>query len=114
MCLGYISKAFTVDNIKKNGINGYINEFSVDFNIIDATDTVDIRKYSIKIKYKITFRLIKNVFIGLLSFLEKLVKMLVNMLLFLVYTIVHQHTSIMKKNILILGKNPTQRLADTT
>ena len=72
MCLGYISKAFTVDNIKKIGINGYINEFSVDFNIIDATDTVDIRKYSIKIKYKITFRLIKNVFIGLLSFLEKL------------------------------------------
>ena len=31
-CLGNISKDFSVDNLKKNGLNGYVFDFSVDYN----------------------------------------------------------------------------------
>ena len=31
-CLGNISKDFSVDNMKKTGLNGYVYDFSVDYN----------------------------------------------------------------------------------
>ena len=34
-------------------------------------------------------------------------------MLFLVWTIVHQHTQVIAKDILVLGEGPTQRLDDT-
>ena len=41
LCLGNISKNWSVDNMKKTGFNGYVYDFSVDY---DATDVVDIKK----------------------------------------------------------------------
>ena len=41
LCLGNISKNWSVDNMKKTGFNGYVYDFSVDY---DATDIVDILK----------------------------------------------------------------------
>ena len=39
LCLGNISKDWSVDNLKKTGFNGYVYDFSVDY---DATDVGDI------------------------------------------------------------------------
>ena len=41
LCLGNISKDWSVDNMKKTGFNGYVYDFSVNY---DATDIVDILK----------------------------------------------------------------------
>ena len=44
--LGNISKDCSVDNIKKTGfINGYIYDFSVDYDTIEIFDILDIHKY---------------------------------------------------------------------
>ena len=32
LCLGNISKDWSVDNMKKTGLNGYVYNFSVDYN----------------------------------------------------------------------------------
>ena len=48
MLLGTISKDLTANNMKKTGLNGYFYEFSVDYNIIDTSDVIDIHKYLIK------------------------------------------------------------------
>ena len=36
--LGNISKDFSVDNMKKTGLNGYVYDFSVDYNTIAVDD----------------------------------------------------------------------------
>ena len=38
-------KYFRVDNMKKTGLNGYVYDFSVDYNAIDISDIMDIHKY---------------------------------------------------------------------
>ena len=43
--LGKISKDFSVDNMKKTGLNGCIYDFSVDYDAIAVNDILDIRKY---------------------------------------------------------------------
>ena len=48
LCLGNISKDFTVNNMKKTGLKEVVNFFSVDFNSIDTYDILDIHKYLIK------------------------------------------------------------------
>ena len=48
MCLGNISKDFSVDNMKKTGINGYVYDFSVDYDAIPVDDILDIHKYLMK------------------------------------------------------------------
>ena len=60
MCLGNNSKDFFVDNMKKTGFNGYVYDFSVDYNIIDISNIINIHKYLIKNKkwYKIVFGII--------------------------------------------------------
>ena len=45
LCLGNISKDFSVYNIKKRGLNGYVYDFSVDFDAIAVDDILDIHKY---------------------------------------------------------------------
>ena len=47
-CLGNVSKDFSASNMKKIGFNGYIYDFSVDYNLIDIDDTKDIHKYLMK------------------------------------------------------------------
>ena len=45
ICIGNISKDFSVDNIKKTGFNGYIYDFSVDYDAMEVDDILDIHKY---------------------------------------------------------------------
>ena len=46
--LGSISKYFSVDYMKKTGLNGYVNDFRVDYNAIALDDMLDIHKYLMK------------------------------------------------------------------
>ena len=48
LCLGNISKDWSVDNMKKTGFNGYVYNFSVDYDAIAVDESVDIRKYLMK------------------------------------------------------------------
>ena len=44
LCLGNISKDWSVDNMKKTGFTGYIYDFSVDYDPIDVDDIKNIQK----------------------------------------------------------------------
>ena len=46
--LGNISKDWSVDNMKDTGLNGYVYDFSVDYDSIDVDDIKDIHKYLMK------------------------------------------------------------------
>ena len=48
LCLGNISKNFSVDNIKKIGLNGYVYDFNVIYDAIEVDDILDIHKYLMK------------------------------------------------------------------
>ena len=45
LCLGYISKDFSVDIVKKAGLNRYVYDFSVDYDAIAVEDILDFHKY---------------------------------------------------------------------
>ena len=45
LCLGNISKDFSVDNVKKTGLNGYVYDFCADCDAIAVDDIIGIRKY---------------------------------------------------------------------
>ena len=63
MCLGNISRDFTVNNMEKNFfffLNGNVYGFSVGYNTFDTSDITNIHIY-------LMFGIIKNIFIGLLS-----------------------------------------------
>ena len=46
--LGNIWKYFSVDNMQKTGLNGYVYDFSVDYDAIAVDDILDIHKYLMK------------------------------------------------------------------
>ena len=48
LCLGNISKDWSVDNMKKTGFNSYVYDFSVDYDATDVDDILDIHKYLMK------------------------------------------------------------------
>ena len=51
LCLGDISKDWSIDNKKKKkptGFNGYVYDVSVDYYSTDADDMVDIHRYLMK------------------------------------------------------------------
>ena len=48
LCLGNISKDWSTDNMKKTGFNGYVYNFSVDYDAIAVDDIKDIHKYLMK------------------------------------------------------------------
>ena len=48
ICLGNISKDWSVDNMKKTGFTGYVYDISVDFEVIAVDDIKDIHKYLMK------------------------------------------------------------------
>ena len=52
LCLGNISKDWSADNMKKTGLNGYLCDFSVDYDATDVDDILYIHKYLMK-KYSI-------------------------------------------------------------
>ena len=53
LCLGNISKDWSTDNTKKNRVNRYIYDFSVDYDATDVDDIKDIHKYLMKKKNNI-------------------------------------------------------------
>ena len=48
LCLGNISKEWSVDNMKNTGLKGYVYDFSVDYDAIAVADILDIHKYLMK------------------------------------------------------------------
>ena len=48
LCLGNVSKDFSASNMKKTGFNGYIYDFSIDYNSVAVDDILDIHKYLMK------------------------------------------------------------------
>ena len=48
LCLGNISKDWSTDNMKKTGFNGYVYDFSVDYDYTSVDDIKDIHKYLMK------------------------------------------------------------------
>ena len=48
LCLGNVSKEFSVDNMKKTELNGYVYDFSVDYDAITVDDILDIHKFLMK------------------------------------------------------------------
>ena len=50
LCLGNISKNWSIDNMKRIGFTGYVYDFSVDYEGTDVDDIKDINKYLMKKK----------------------------------------------------------------
>ena len=48
LCLGNISKDWTNDTMKKTGFNGYIYDFSTNYNAIVVSNILEIHKYLMK------------------------------------------------------------------
>ena len=75
LCLGNISKDWSVDNIKKTGLNGYVYGFSVDYAVITVDDILDIHNYLMKKKMTQYIKMcgfIKKCFFPGLAFLSTL------------------------------------------
>ena len=50
LSLGNILKELTINSMKKTGLKGNVNFFSVDFNPIDINFILDIHRYLMKLK----------------------------------------------------------------
>ena len=50
ICLGNISKDWSVDNMKRTGFTGYVYDFSIDYDSISVDDIENIHKYLMKKK----------------------------------------------------------------
>ena len=48
LCLGNISKHFTINNMKNTDLKGTVKVFSVDYNAIDTNDILDMHRYLMK------------------------------------------------------------------
>ena len=48
LCLENVSKDFSTRNMNKTGFNGYIYDFSVEYNAIDVENIKDIHRYLMK------------------------------------------------------------------
>ena len=61
---------FQQGNMKKNGFNGYIYDFSVDYDAINVDDILDIHKYVMKKKWNSIkmFRFVKRIFVSAMMF----------------------------------------------
>ena len=46
--LGNISKDWSVDNMRRTGLKGYVYDFSVNYDAIAVSDILDIHKYLIQ------------------------------------------------------------------
>ena len=46
-----VLKDWSIDDMKKTGFNGYVHDFSVDYNVTDVDDIKDIHKYLMKKNY---------------------------------------------------------------
>ena len=53
LCLGNISKDWSVDNMKKTGFTVYVNDFSVGYDDIKVDNIKDIHMYLMKKKNEV-------------------------------------------------------------
>ena len=79
LCLANISKDQSVDNMKKTGFNGYVYDFSVDYDVTAVDDIKDIHKKILHFmkknniaQYSQMFRFIKKIFLTGLTVLSSL------------------------------------------
>ena len=61
ICLGNISKDWSVDNMKKTRFTGYVYDFSVGYDAIGVNDIKDIHKYLMK----------KNIYNIIITYMSK-------------------------------------------
>ena len=52
LCLGNISKDWSVDNMKRTGFTGYVYNFSADYDDIRVDNIKDIHKYLMEWNYE--------------------------------------------------------------
>ena len=48
LCLGNISRGWSVDNMRNAGLNGFVYDFNVDYDAIAADDILEIHNYLMK------------------------------------------------------------------
>ena len=48
LCLGNISRDWSVDNMRNTGLNGFVYDFNVDYDAIAVDDMLEIRNYLMK------------------------------------------------------------------
>ena len=48
ICIGKISKIWSVDNMKRTGFTGHVYDFSIDYNSTDVDNIKGIHKYLMK------------------------------------------------------------------
>ena len=48
ICLGNISKDWSVDNMKKTWFSSYVYDFNLDYDLISVDDIKDIHKHLMK------------------------------------------------------------------
>ena len=48
LCLGNISKDWSVDNVKRTGFTDFVYDFSADYNAVAVDDIKNIHKYLMK------------------------------------------------------------------
>ena len=48
LCLGKISKDWSADNMKDTGLNGFVYDFSIDYDATAVDDIKDVHKYLMK------------------------------------------------------------------
>ena len=51
LCLENISKDWSTNNMERTGFNGYVYDFSVDYDVTDIDDVKDIQKNLMKKNY---------------------------------------------------------------
>ena len=75
--LGNISKDWSVDNMKRARLKGYVYDFSVDYNAIEVTDILDIQKYLIEKRWDSIkmFRFLKQILFLAMMFLVVMYQM---------------------------------------
>ena len=60
LCLGNISKDWSLDNMKKTSLKGRVYDFNVDYDIISVSDILDIHKYLMEKNKIITVHVLKK------------------------------------------------------
>ena len=50
LCFENVSKDWSADNMKRTGFNGYVHDFSVDYNATSVDDIKNIHRYLMKRK----------------------------------------------------------------
>ena len=48
LCLGNISRDWSVDNMRNTGLNGFVYDFNVDYDAIAVDDMLEIHNYLMK------------------------------------------------------------------